>query len=258
MTLFDTHCHLTDATLYHRLPEIIQEASVLGVTHFICPATTSDDWQRVLALASPHITPALGIHPWFADISSTEQLSLLNQYLLENPHILVGEIGLDFFGHRKQTAPQQVALFEAQLLLAQDTQRPVVIHNVRATNACLQSINRIGFTQGGFCHAFSGSIEEAHQWIKHGFKIGIGSLLLNPYAKKIRHTIAHLSLSDCVLETDSPFMSPDKSTANHPKHCFNIAQEIAKIKNIDVEEVIQHTTNNAYQVLQAIGKATPS
>lgn len=103
-------------------------------------------------------------------------------------------------------------------------------------------VKQTGFTQGGIAHAFSGSVEEAQILLRCGFKIGIGSLLLNPNAKKVRQVVAKLAWQDMVLETDSPFMLRDG--VNTPANVRTIAEIMAELRGTDTAEVAAHTERN--------------
>lgn len=247
--LFDTHCHLSHPDLQNRLPEIITEAAAHGVRRFLAPATGPQDWPAILTLTQPCIHIALGIHPWFADQHPAGPPNTLHRLLRQHPHAVVGEIGLDFHPAHRHSAHTQNACFEAQLALAQSLHRPIVLHNRKAGPACMAAIQRTGFCQGGFAHAFSGSLEEARQWVQRGFKIGIGSVLLNARARKIRTVVAGLDLAHMVLETDAPHMSPQRGTANHPRNTRRVAETVAGIKQTDWQSVARTTTQNALTVL---------
>ena len=188
MTFTDTHCHLADPKLADTLPAVLTEAQAAGVARFIIPATSLKDWRAVAQLERPseNIHIALGIHPWFSDGLNEAAFQELEKELIRHPQAWVGEIGLDFYG-KEQTKAQrdtQTDVFIRQLTLAQNLNRRVIIHNLKATAAIAAAVKTAGFTRGGIVHAFSGSVEEARILVKLGFKIGIGSLLLNPNAKK--------------------------------------------------------------------------
>ncbi|MDO4433757.1 MAG: TatD family hydrolase [Alysiella sp.] len=246
MMLTDTHCHLAATPLINKLPEIITAASAANVKGFIVPSIQEQDWQTVLHLfRQPEIRAvALGIHPWFSGSLNQDNLSQLNVLLSENPNIWVGEIGLDFYP--KQLAfnaqEQQIWAFEQQIDLAKQHQRPVILHNVKASAALLHSIKNHAFTYGGIVHAFSGSLEEAQAFIKLGFKIGIGTLLLNPNAKKVRHAASTLPLDALLLETDSPYMLPENP--NTPANLFQIAQIVCTLRGIKLSQLAQACENN--------------
>ncbi|SUA36386.1 TatD related DNAse [Neisseria zoodegmatis] len=250
ISLTDTHCHLADAAFRHCLPNVITEAATAGVRRFIVPATQRADFQDVLALERAEtIHIGLGIHPWFAESAAEEGFAELETLLLQHPHAWVGEIGLDFYD-KNQTETQkhiQKTCFLRQLALAEKLRRPVIIHNLKATAAVVEAVKQSRFTQGGIAHAFSGSLEEAHMLTRAGFSIGIGSLLLNPTARKAREAAAKLPLESIVLETDSPFML--KNTVNTPANVREIAEITASLRDISVEEVARQTEENVDRLL---------
>lgn len=254
MNFTDTHCHLADAALRENLPHILTAARKVGVKRFIVPATCPQDWQSVAELSempSEHgqIRIALGIHPWFSDGIAERDCVRLEAMLARYPQAWVGEIGLDFYD-KTQTPPQrerQIQVFVRQLEIAQTLRRRVIIHNLKATADIAAAVKRTGFTWGGIVHAFSGSIEEAHVLAKLGFKIGIGSLLLNPNARKVRDTLKALNDGDFVLETDSPFML--KKEINTPANIPGIAKIAAEIRGTCVEEIAKVTERNADALL---------
>lgn len=257
MNFTDTHCHLADPALRENLPHILTAAREAGVGRFIVPATRPQDWQDVSDLAERasenplwgNIHIALGIHPWFSDGIAEQDFAGLESVLVRYPRAWVGEIGLDFYdkSQTRQQRERQIQVFVRQLEMAQTLRRRVIIHNLKATADIAAAVKRAGFTRGGIVHAFSGSIEEARVLAKLGFKIGIGSLLLNPNARKIRETLKTLNDTDFVLETDSPFML--KKEINTPANIPGIAKIAAEIRGTCVEEIAKVTERNADALL---------
>lgn len=253
MKFTDTHCHLAEPALRQNLDRIIREARACGVWRFLVPATCRRDWRDVADLSlrpSENIRIALGIHPWFTEETPEQDLAELESLLRCHPQAWVGEIGLDFYD-KNQTAAQrecQQKLFVRQLVLAESLKRRVVVHNLKSSSAAAAAIAEAGFGQGGIIHAFSGSAEEASAFVRLGFKIGIGALLLNPSARKIRKVVQALDLCDMVLETDSPFML--KNEVNTPANVRRIAETVAQLRGIAVEEVAAQTERNADGLLE--------
>nr|WP_245571894.1 TatD family hydrolase [Conchiformibius kuhniae] len=243
----DSHCHLAEDDLFFRLPEILAEAKRAGVCRFAVPAVRRRDWDRVCQLARLPETAlaALGLHPWF--VHAPDDLADLDDYLRREPALWVGETGLDF--HRAATAAErdtQTQLFAAQLDLAQQHRRPIILHQVRAAEAVFRQIRRTGFTQGGIAHAFSGSLETEQILLKQGFKIGIGMLLLNPNAKKLHRTAAALPPSALLLETDSPFMLHGQ--INTPANVRRVAEALARLRGCTLAEIAAQTEANFNEI----------
>ncbi|WP_301912246.1 TatD family hydrolase [Neisseria viridiae] len=254
MNFTDTHCHLADPALRENLPHVLTAAREAGVGRFIVPATCPQDWQDVADLAempSEHgqIRIALGIHPWFSGGIAEQDFTGLEAVLARYPRAWVGEIGLDFYDKTQtpQQRERQIQVFSRQLAIAQTLRCRVIIHNLKATADIAAAVKQAGFTQGGIVHAFSGSAEEARVLTKLGFKIGIGSLLLNPNARKIRETLKTLNDTDFVLETDSPFML--KKEINTPANIPGIAKIAAEIRGTCVEKIAKVTERNADALL---------
>ena len=264
----DSHCHLADPAFHGRLGRVLEAAKAQGVHRFIVPATRPQDWADVARLAEPPVHPspnhdaaggrpsenrsqaprahpfriAFGIHPWFAAQAHEQDLTELETLLLRHPNAWVGETGLDFHPKHTATRTRQTEILLHQLALAQKLQRRVILHNVKATAALAAAVKQSGFSCGGIAHGFSGSLEEAAVLVRLGFKIGIGTLLLNPSAKKARTAAQHLPLSDIVLETDSPFMLPEQT--NRPAKVREIAETVAALRGISLNELSAHTEAN--------------
>lgn len=253
MNFTDTHCHLADPALRENLPHVLNTAQEAGVGRFIVPATRPQDWQDVADLAQRssenpilgNIHIALGIHPWFSDDVSEPDFQRLEQALQAHPTAWVGEIGLDFYDKTQtpQQRERQIQVFSRQLAIAQTLRRRVIIHNLKATADIAAAVKQTGFSCGGIVHAFSGSIEEARVLVGLGFKIGIGSLLLNPNARKVRETLKTLNDTDFVLETDSPFML--KKEINTPANILRIAEIAAQIRGVGAADIAAITERNA-------------
>ena len=249
--LTDTHCHLADSMLACRLPEITNAAHATGVQRFIVPSVTEADFDAVYRLhAPPKYYGALGLHPWFAESFQPSLISRIAERLQAQPGLLVGEIGLDFYDKTEPPARRaaQIQAFQAQLALAQQHRRPIILHNLRATAAIIQAIQSTKFTCGGIAHAFSGSLEEARLLMQRGFKIGIGSLLLNPRAKKARIAAQQLPLDALLLETDSPFGQPENQ--NTPANVLRVAQIVAELRGMALDELAGACEQNLVGLLE--------
>ena len=254
--LIDSHCHLLDEPLFSKLPEVIQAAFVCGVSQFIVPCSHAHDFPVLAQLLRQYdcVIPAFGVHPFYvAETDLATALTQLELHLLRHPQALVGEIGLDFADKTlsDEQLEQQQAYFAAQLQLAQRLQRPVILHYRQSLDAMLNTVTAQGFDCGGFLHGYSGSIEQARPWLRLGFKLGLGSVLLKPNARKVYQLLPQLNHSDYVLETDAPYMvsSSMNQAHNEPKFVRAVAEKLAEFYQCAWEDIAAHSSANVASVL---------
>jgi TatD DNase family protein len=161
----------------------------------------------------------------------------------------VGEIGLDYFLEHLDRERQQ-PLFEAQLKLAVDFQLPALLHVRRSHAAVIATLKRIRLPRGGIIHAFAGSREEAHEYIKLGFKLGLGGAATWPQALRMHKVLAQLPLEAVVLETDAPDMAPAMypGQRNSPEHLPEICAALAERMGLSPLSLAQASTRNACEL----------
>lgn len=252
--MWDNHCHLADFNS-DELPSILQSATVKGVQKFITSASSFDNFAENIAIAATfdNVFVTLGLHPLFlpdASLSSIDKefKNILTTELQKNPKKLValGEIGLDFGAKLADFEKnKQVDFFVYQLQVAQNAQLPVVLHIQKAHKKAIEVLQKSEFKQKGLIHAFNSGVNEANFYCKNGFKLGIGTGVLNPKSTKLLAKISRLNLKDMVLETDSPFMSPFFDKANNPGNLVFLAQKLADIFSTTKDEVIKITSANS-------------
>ena len=254
--LIDTHAHLDFPEFDHDRALLFKAMKQHGIKSAVIPAVDENNWQRVREVAHKyHCYYALGVHPWFigkteGDISQT--LLLLTDEVKFNHHdsafVAIGECGLDKL--KKITMSLQVKALIGQILLANRFKLPLILHCVKAHNELLECLNQHPAISGGVMHGFSGSVEIAEKYIQLGFKIGIGGLLLNPNAKKLRKLVTCLPLTALVLETDSPSMSPQPNTRNTPLILPELVNEIACLRKNAIVLVSEQLYRNAAQLFE--------
>jgi TatD DNase family protein len=161
----------------------------------------------------------------------------------------VGEIGLDYFLPELDRVQQQ-ALFNAQLALAAEFELPALLHVRRSHAEVIASLKRYRLKRGGIVHAFAGSLEQAHEYLKLGFKLGVGGAATWPQALRLRKVIAELPLEAIVLETDSPDMAPamHPQQRNSPAFLPDICAAIAALKGLSPSELASASSQNACQL----------
>ncbi|MCG6574213.1 TatD family deoxyribonuclease [Pseudomonas sp. AF32] len=255
MELIDTHTHLDFPDFDADRPALLAESRALGVRQMVVLGVYRDNWQRVwdLVQSDPDLHAALGLHPVYLNQHGADDLTQLRDWLnrLAGHRQLcaVGEIGLDYYIETLDRERQQT-LFEAQLHLAAEFELPALIHVRRSHAAVIATLKRIDVKRAGIIHAFAGSFEEAREYIKLGFKLGLGGAATWPQALRMHRVLAKLPLDAVVLETDSPDMAPAMFAGqrNSPAHLPAICEALAQIMSVDPEQLAEASTANARQL----------
>ena len=248
----DTHCHLDAAEFNGEQDAVIHAAQAAGVTALVLPAIERANFATVQTLCAhyPDCAPAYGIHPMYVDRATPADLGVLHDYLALPATVAVGEIGLDFFVADYDRQKQEF-YFAAQLKLAREFDLPALLHIRRAPDIVLKHL-RQARVRGGIAHAFNGSMQQAQAFIRLGFKLGFGGAMTYTRATRLRELAATLPLESIVLETDAPDIPPSflqSGQANKPEYLPRIAQTLAELRGISLEEVSKATTENALSVL---------
>lgn len=245
--LVDTHCHLFKE-YYENIEEEINTSLENNVELLICASTSLKDINEVISLANtyPNVYACIGIHPEECNDSIEEF-----KYILENNKdnkkiVAIGEIGLDYY-YGKETREKQLEIFDLQLSLAEEHSLPVVIHSREATLDTLEMIKK--HKVKGVMHSYTGSLEIAHEYMKLGFYFGVNGILTFKNTK-IGEVIKDIPLNRLLLETDSPYLTPEpfRGKVNSSKYIPFIAKRIADIKKVDIEEVSRITLENTYNI----------
>jgi len=259
MYFIDTHCHLDAAEFGDTQTDIVRDAAAAGVNRIVIPSVACNNFEAVRRLCEqfPGCAPAYGIHPMYTDDATQKDLDALRDYLKQHQAVAIGEIGLDFFIPHYDRARQE-HFFVEQLKLAREFDLPVLLHIRRAQDVVLKHLRQIR-VRGGIAHAFSGSRQQADEFIKLGFKLGFGGAMTYSRATRLREFAATLPLDCIVLETDAPDIPPDfleHGLPNKPEYLPRMAQTLAELRDLSLEEVAQATTANALAVMPAL-RASP-
>lgn len=240
----DTHFHLSSED-YDNPQEILEKARKNGIEKFIISGCDRKGIEEALQLADQFedVFITIGYHPEFADSVNEDDLNYLEMCLSHPKVVGVGEIGLDYH-YGKENRTKQIELFQYQLQLANQYQKPVVIHTRDAIQDTYDIIKN--YDNKGVIHCFSESLEMAKLFIKLGYFLGIGGVVTFKNSKLYR-IVEEIPLEFIVLETDSPYLAPDpyRGEKNGPWNIPIIAEKIANTKQISLEQVAQTTTNNA-------------
>jgi TatD DNase family protein len=260
----DTHCHLDAAEFSADAAAVRARAAANGVLHCVLPAVAAGNFAAVRDLAHRQgDSYALGIHPLCTGSAREDDLQRLGDALTAcrgDPRLVaVGEIGLDYFVPGLDAARQEL-FYVAQLALAREHGLPVVLHVRRSADGLLKHLRRAGVT--GIAHAFNGSLQQAQEFVRLGFKLGFGGTLTYERALQVRRLATGLPLDALVLETDSPDIPPhwlyrtagqraagEPQGRNEPAELPRIAQVLAQLRGIALEELAAATSRNAVEAL---------
>ena len=265
----DTHCHLDAQEFQDQALEIRDFAATKNVAKCVFPAVELASFAKVKALANATGDAyALGIHPLYVPQAQEADLQALDAQLTaaaQDPHLVaVGEIGLDFFVPTLCTPAmreRQTFFYHQQLRLARQHGLPVILHVRRSADQLLAGLRRFE-VRGGIAHAFNGSLQQAQAFIALGFKLGFGGALTYERALQLRRLATELPIEAIVLETDAPDMPPhwlyktaqqrsegQPQGRNDPSQLPAIAQVLADLRGMPLDELARATTHNASQAL---------
>lgn len=253
MELIDTHCHIDVEEFALDRAEVLARSRAAGVRGQVVPAIHQPGWDFLLALCrwEDDLYPALGLHPIYLPVHRPEHLEQLGHLLAGERPLAVGEIGLDYFVEGLDRAAQQ-ALFEAQLRLAEEFALPVLLHVRKAHDQVLATLRRLRFSQGGIAHAFSGSRQQAEQYLALGFKLGFGGTLTYERSSRIRALARELPLTAMVLETDAPDIptAAHRGERNSPEYLPEVLAALAEVRGEAPAALAAATCANARAVLR--------
>ncbi len=230
--------------------EIIRKAAENDI-HVILNGTDPQSNEEVLELAGKYenVHAALGYLYSFADEVTEEDICLLDEQLSSDNVIAVGEIGLDYY-HTKENKDRQKNLFEKMLDLAKKHDLPVIVHSRKSMQDTFDILKRHDVV--GSMHCYQGSAEMAQEFIKLGFYIGIAGPVTHTNNKKIRKTVKEIDISHMLVETDSPYLTPQEKRGerNTSLNLKYVIRKIADELDLTEKEVTEITTANARRLFQ--------
>ena len=252
MTSFvDSHCHINFPELYQNIDSILSKMSSNKVTHALCVSVTLDKLPDIFKIANTyaHIFASVGVHPDNEDIEepSVEELCRLAK---ENKVVAIGETGLDYFRVQGDLTWQRDR-FRTHIKAAIQSNLPLIIHTRNAAEDTLKIMREEGANQvGGVMHCFTESLDVALEAIKLNFYISFSGIVTFKNATDLKEVVKAIPLDRILIETDSPYLAPVpyRGKINDPSNVIHVAEEIAKLKNISVEEVGQITTQNFFKL----------
>jgi TatD DNase family protein len=246
--VIDTHCHLTDPRLGEQLDAVLQRAADAGIDRVISIGTGLADSRQTVAVAAsrPNVFAAVGVHPAYAHKNPTDPTAEL-RLIQDDPNVVaIGEIGLEYHW---DDAPRDVqhASFSAQLSLAAELDRPVIIHSREAIDDTLAILKNEPGVRCVF-HCYTGTADEAKRVLDAGHLIGFTGAVTFKKNNTLREIAASVPDDRLLLETDSPYLSPEpvrKQKICEPAFVAHIATCVAQTRGTTVEALNKLTTNNA-------------
>ena len=246
--IFDTHAHYDDTQFDSDREELLTSMPELGVTTIVNVSSTLKSCEKCVELARkyPYVYAAVGIHPDEVGSLNEETFARMERLLDNEKVVAVGEIGLDYYWDNESHEVQK-KWFVRQLELARRHHLPIIIHSREAAADTMEIMKAHAQGLDGVIHCYSYSKEQAEEYIKMGFYIGIGGVLTFKNAKKLKEVAEVVPLEQIVLETDCPYLAPEpfRGKRNQSSYIRYVAEKLAEIKGITVEEVIAVTEENA-------------
>lgn len=245
--LIDTHCHLF-SEYYDNIDEVVEHAKSVGVGMLIVNGIDRRTNEEVLELVKKYdiVYGALGIQPENTENVVEDDFRFIEEHINDDKIVAIGEIGLDY--HYDIDRDKQKEVFKRQLNIAKKYSKPVIVHS----RDCIQETYDIlkMYSVRGIMHCYSGSIEMAREFCKIGFYLGIGGIVTFKNAVKLIEVIKNTDMEYIVLETDSPYLSPEpyRGKINEPFNVSVILQKICEVKGLDYKEACGITAENVFRL----------
>ena len=248
MSYIDTHCHLGSVQFDEDRDQMIERMLEADVSKaiIICCSRHDLDIGKKLKEKHPSFKLACSIHPQDLEDHDPKRLIEIRERIIESGADMVGEIGLDYYWD-KEGHDLQKHWFMRQMELSHEANLPMIVHSREAAKDTLDMVIAAKpLNLSGIIHCYSYSVEQAREYLNMGYYIGIGGVLTFKNAKKLKEVAEYAPLSQIVLETDCPYLAPTpfRGKRNDSSMIAYVAEELAAIKNMPVEEVLRITNEN--------------
>lgn len=251
--LVDSHCHLNFPELVANLPAIKQAMQDNEVGYALCVSVTLPDFPQVLALAetNDNFYGSVGVHPDYENIEEPTIDGLVT--LANHPKIIaIGETGLDYFRLTGDLEWQRTR-FRTHIRAAIKCGKPLIIHTRSAAEDTLRLMREENAQQvGGVMHCFTENLDVALQAIELGFYISFSGIVTFKNALTIKEVAAAVPLNRILVETDSPYLAPIpyRGKTNQPSYVKHVAEEVARLRGITLQEISEATTENFFRLFK--------
>ena len=250
--IFDTHAHYDDEAFDEDRDEVLTSLRKRGVGTVVNVGASMEGSRRSVSLSEEYefVYSAVGVHPDEVGELREEDMEWMREQLQKPKVVAVGEIGLDYYWD-KEGHDLQKKWFLRQLKLAKELKKPVIIHSREAAADTMELLKANYHGEMPMVmHCYSYSPEMASEYLKMGFYLGIGGVLTFKNAKKLKEVVKETPIDRIVLETDCPYLSPvpNRGKRNSSLNLPYVVEEISRIKNVSVEQIIEITNRNAKQM----------
>ncbi|TYS54506.1 TatD family deoxyribonuclease [Sutcliffiella horikoshii] len=247
--LFDTHVHLNADQYEEDLQEVIDRAQAEKVTNMVVVGFDRKTITRAMELVEKYdfLYAAVGWHPVDAIDMTEDDLAWIEDLASHEKVVAIGEMGLDYHWDKSPKEIQK-EVFRKQIQLAKKVKLPIVIHNRDATADVVQILKEEAAKDvGGIMHCFTGSLEVAKECMEMNFYISFGGPVTFKNAKKPKEVVKEIPMERLLIETDCPYLTPHpyRGKRNEPGYVRLVAEQIAELKELTIEEVAEKTTANA-------------
>ena len=247
LQLIDTHAHLYMDDFIENIDEFIERAKESNVNKILMPNVDLNSVKPMISISNKYVNTCyhmLGLHPCYIE---NDYKTIIKKILsnVSKSTIAVGEIGIDLY-HKNDNLRDQVSALNIQCKFAQDNNLPVVLHTRKSIDETINIISNYKYKLKGVFHCFDGTYDQALKIIDLGFKIGIGGIITFKNSK-LRDIISRISLKNIILETDSPYLSPEpiRGKKNEPCNVSLVANILSEIFLIPYNNVCKITSENA-------------
>ena len=250
--MIDTHTHLYLEQFKDDIDDVISRAKAIGVQRFYLPSINSKYNQSMHDLEKKFpndVFCMIGLHPCYVDDNFDLEIDFVKKQIEKHDYKAIGEIGIDLF-HEKKYFEQQVIAFEEQIKLAIDYDLPIVIHSRDSFDEIFKVLEKFKSEKlRGIFHCFTGNIDQAYRIIDLNFHLGIGGVLTFKNGK-ISEFLNEIPINKIVLETDSPYLapSPHRGSRNESSYLKIIADKLAEVYNLEIDEICKITQQNSIEV----------
>lgn len=250
--IVETHVHICEPRYDVDREEILKRSFENGVKKLINIGADIEENRKVADFDREGVFKSIGLHPHYIDKFNDNIFNEITQLIRNTKNIIaIGEIGLDYY---KSPSPKksQIEVFKKFLSLAREYDLPVIIHSRDAHSDIYDILKEYNINRKGIIHCFTGEPETAQKFIDIGYFIGIGGVVTFPNAEILKDTVRKIPVEFMVLETDAPWLAPQQQRGkrNEPSYLKYIIKEIACIKNIGENEIIEQTTKNAEKIFK--------